>query len=65
MDNVEIIFLLQFCIVQVNIDFFQKKQGGDVKVGNGHQIVEIKKIEVEMEDIQACFPAPIRLFGNS
>ena len=32
---------------------------------NERQIVEIKKIKVEMEDIQACFPAPIRLFGNS
>ena len=34
-------------------------------MGNRRQIVEIKTIEVEMEDIQACFPAPIRLFGNS
>lgn len=29
------------------------------------QIVKIGEIEVEIEDIQACFPAPIIMRGNS
>jgi len=29
------------------------------------QIVEIKRIEVEIEEIQGCFPAPIIARGNS
>jgi len=29
------------------------------------QIVEIKRIEVEIEEIQGCFPAPIIVRGNS
>ena len=34
-------------------------------MGKERQIVEIKEIEVKIEMIQACFPAPIRMFGNS
>ena len=32
---------------------------------NKDQIVEIKKIEVELEEIEACFPAPIIMRGSS
>jgi hypothetical protein len=32
---------------------------------NKGQIVEFKRIEVEIEEIQACFPSPIIMRGNS
>ena len=31
----------------------------------GKPAVEVKRIEVEIEAIEGCFPAPIRVMGNS
>lgn len=40
--------------------------GGLVDMGRKEgQITEISKIEVEIEEIQGCFPAPIITRGNS
>ena len=48
-----------------NTNFFGKMEGGNVMRRKKGQIVEIKRIGVEIEEIRGCFPAPIIARGNS